>query len=506
MNALPDSTISLPSNGAIWHRAYVVLACALILITAIYWSTVAATIASWAHDPLAHGYLVLPGAVYLALGRRKQLELLAPKPVFWALPVLALLAFVWLLGNLTDTLVVQQICLVAMVMAFVWGILGTRAASELMFPIGLLLFALPLGDRLVPILQDLTARVAVKMLALSGVPVLLQGHVISIPGSAWQVAEACSGINYLMSSLTLGYLYAGTVYRYPRHRIGFLIASVVMPLVANGFRVYTTILIASLGGTRIVAGMQHYLYGWLVFTVITAVLFATCGRWREDELRPATPRSSVFPHPRWSFALVAVLGLVVAATAPASAKVFWPPSSTESVGPIKPEVAAPWNAVARAPFSWSPRFTKPSAEFLQAYESGARNVSLYLAYYDADRVDGKLASTTNALFEEPWWPAASGYDKAVYNGRTFQARKTVLEGPRTTLVVWNWYDVDGILTSNDYLAKVLLAKARLFRSRRDSAAIAIATEYQPDRAEAATLNDFLAHVSLAEPLTPPAGE
>ena len=50
-----------------------------------------------------------------------------------------------------------------------------------------------------------------KMLEVTGVPVLLEGHVISIPGSKWTVADACSGINYLMSSVAVGYLYAGTV-------------------------------------------------------------------------------------------------------------------------------------------------------------------------------------------------------------------------------------------------------------------------------------------------------
>src|SRR4029077_364979 len=101
-------------------------------------------------------------------------------------------------------------------------------------------------------------------------------------GGRWQVAEACSGINYFMASIALGFLYAGTAYRYAVHRAGFFLASGLVPLAGNGLRVYTTILIASLGGTGIASGMEHYLYGWLVFAMMTCLLFATCGRWREE--------------------------------------------------------------------------------------------------------------------------------------------------------------------------------------------------------------------------------
>jgi hypothetical protein len=45
--------------------------------------------------------------------------------------------------------------------------------------------------------------------------------------------------------------------------------------------VYTTILIASFGFNGIAAGLEHNLYGWLVFALTMVLLFATCGRWKE---------------------------------------------------------------------------------------------------------------------------------------------------------------------------------------------------------------------------------
>jgi hypothetical protein len=56
--------------------------------------------------------------------------------------------------------------------------------------------------------------------------------------------------------------------------------------------------------------------------------------------------------------------------------------------------------------------------------------------------------------------------------------------------------VDGRFTGNGYVAKLLLAKSRLFRRRQDSAAIVVATENRPGVDAATILQDFLRHVSL----------
>ncbi len=68
------------------------------------------------------------------------------------------------------------------------------------------------------------------------------------------------------------------------------------------------------------------------------------------------------------------------------------------------------------------------------------------------------------------------------------------------MVVLSWYWVDGRFTGSDYVAKLLLAKARLFRGREGSAVIAVAAEDQGGMEAAAILKDFLAHVSLARSL------
>ena len=314
----------------------------------------------------------------------------------------------------------------------------------------------------------MTARFAVRMLELSGVPVLLEGHIIAVAGSRWQVAQACSGINYLMSSLAIGFLYAGIAYRSWIHRIAFFLASGLVPLAGNGLRVYTTILIASLGGSRIASGMEHYLYGWLVFALMTYLLVATCGGWREDALdRKVEQGGSQIQHA------------------------------------FRPARRCPARCCSRlwACWLWGSRRCRPGCSGLH-FGMTARRARILPMYpspgrpFMVIRTPGRRASTPRARnsFAELcvgascralvhgvlrrgriWRQAGQRVECAVFRAvvahcrrpdayltigaQSFQARETTLRSPESSLLVLNWYSVDGTFTGGDYLAKALLAKA-----------------------------------------------
>jgi len=487
------------SRQSSWRDAAVALGLVLAALAALYWSTVTAIVAAWSRDPLGHGYVIVPVAAYLIWDRRSRLKEVHPSTSFLALPFLALLTFVWLLGNLTDTKFIQQVSLVSLAIGAVWAILGTSAARVLLFPLGLLFFALPLGERFIPLLQDLTARFVVNLLTLSHVPVLLEGHVISIPGGSWKVAEACSGINYLTASLTIGYIFAGTSYRRWRHRIGFVAGSAIVPLIANALRVYGTILVASVAGASAIAGTKHYLFGWLVFATMTGLLFATCGRWREDDRTESASHAQSRPRstPIWSTALVTCLAVLVAALGPLAAAPYVSGRNGGSSILASPTASLPWRIADANPFAWAPRFQSPRAEFVRTYQSEGRFVTMFVAYYSTDRVDGKLAGTSNVWFPDPWWPRGRERRTVMIGAHPINVRETMIEGPSSSsLLVWNWYCVDDQCTDNDYLAQAYLAKARLLRRSRESLAVALATDNRPGLEPAAVLQDFLHHLSL----------
>lgn len=486
---------------------------------ALFWPTAASIVAVWARSSTySHGFLIVPLSLYLAWHRRKQLVSLTPEPLFRTLPLLLLLALAWLLGQLSATDIVQQLSLVAMIVVTIWGTLGTAATRVLLFPLSFLLFAVPFGAGFIPSLQDFSAWFAVKLLDLSGVPVVLEGYFITVPYGNWEVAEACSGIRTLVACFVIGYLYAGLVYRTWRRRLAFLAAAIAVPILANGVRIYGIVMLGYFSGNSVAVAADHVLYGWLFTSIVMVLLLALGQRWREApptqpsvaiELpssgNPAFRTTSALPWagPIRRRATFAVLAATVVGLAPIYAKLAWAlAAEAGTLRLIAPRSSGSWRAGDRDSYEWLPGFVTPSGELSQTYVAGNRQIRLYIAYFDAGQRDAKLVSSANELYDKTRWQRLRDAEVvATCDGQAFRAKETIVRSAASTLALWSWYWVDGRFTGDERVAKFLLAKARLSGSRLGSAAIVLATADRPEQPSATMiLRDFVAQVPLQESL------
>ena len=96
------------------------------------------------------------------------------------------------------------------------------------------------------------------MLALraTGVPVYREGLQFVIPSGAWSVVEACSGIRFLISSITIGCLFAYLSYRGMGKRIAFVVVAVGVSILANWLRAYMIVMIGHLSNNELAAGVE----------------------------------------------------------------------------------------------------------------------------------------------------------------------------------------------------------------------------------------------------------
>src|SRR3546814_20295136 len=83
--------------------------------------------------------------------------------------------------------------------------------------------------------------------------VFLDGYLIQIPTGSFLVAEACSGVRYLLVSVALGVLTAYLFFRPWPRRLLFVALSVAVPIVANGIRASGIIMLAQ-DRTSVVSG------------------------------------------------------------------------------------------------------------------------------------------------------------------------------------------------------------------------------------------------------------
>ena len=121
-------------------------------------------------------------------------------------------------------------------------------------------------------------------LDILGVPAFIDGYVIEIPQGTFFVAEACAGLRFLIASIAFGCLYALMMYRSPVRRGLFILVSIIVPVVANGFRGMGIVYLGYLLGSAEAAAADHLIYGWIFFSAVILILIALGLPFRQDDM------------------------------------------------------------------------------------------------------------------------------------------------------------------------------------------------------------------------------
>jgi exosortase len=129
-----------------------------------------------------------------------------------------------------------------------------------------------------------TADIAIVLTHWSGVEASITGIHIHTPAGLFIVAEACSGVKFLIAMVTLGVLVCFTRFERWSRRAAFMAACVIVPILANGVRAWATIFVAQSIGAERATGFDHIVYGWIFFAIVVAALLG--GAWRFFEREP----------------------------------------------------------------------------------------------------------------------------------------------------------------------------------------------------------------------------
>jgi exosortase A len=478
-----DSRLSSHRLPRAWRLALPIMAAAVFAILAIYADTAKSIAAIWrSSDTFAHGYLIVPIALILVWMKRREVAALTPRPDVLGFLLLAGAGFTWLAAEAAQVQVLMQYALVAMVPAAVLALAGRRVAWALAFPLAFLLLAVPFGEAFLPRLMEWTADFTVAALRITGIPVYREGTFFAIPSGHWAVAEACSGLRYLIASITMGALYAYLTYRSWWKRALFLALSIVVPIGANFLRAYMIVMIGHLSSMKLAVGVDHFIYGWLFFGVVIGLLFWLGSFWRD----PAAP--APHGHAFLQGAPTTTAAMMAAAVATAALASAWP-LCVPYLGrvddtPIRlaaPAGASGWSLEPQAAMQWRPHYHGAAASTLAVYRKGDRSVAVYLGYYRNQRQGEELVGSQNVVAgagDSPWARIGESLHSEELPGGRVELRQTRLRSAAGRLLVWDWYRIAGYDLSNPFMAKALVARDKLLRRGDDSAAIALAAPYE----------------------------
>jgi exosortase A len=468
-----------------------------VLVVVLYYETAASIVAIWRRsDTFAHGFLVVPAVLWLIWRQREHVAELTPRPDYLGLVLLGGLGFGWLAAELAEVLVVQQLAMVMMIPAVVVTVLGRRVAWALTFPLAFLLLAVPIGEGLIPPLMNFTADFTVAMLQLVGIPVYREGTFFTIPSGNWSVVEGCSGLRYVIASVTAGCLYAYLNYRSLGRRLAFVAASIVVPVIANGLRAFMIVMIAHHSDMKLALGVDHFIYGWVFFGIVMVALFWAGSFWHEAEAAvERAPATGGEPAER---------PVLPAAVAVLAAVAIWPAyaaylaTGAAAAAPaqlVAPAGSAGWQRDPAPLTDWRPRYIGADASVFEVYRKGEHAVVLYLGYYRHQRQGAELVNSQNVMVRQkhPVWENIGESRRAVpLAGEPLDVRQTLLRSQPQRLIIWDWMQLDGQRTTSSYLAKLLLAKSRLLGQPDDGLAIIVAAPYGERREPAeAALREFV---------------
>lgn len=277
-----------------WRRPIAMLALLWVAIAALLADDLAHMLGIWWGGSTYNHILLIPPLIAWLVAERARL--IAPlRPSLWWPGTLALLgaAAVWSLGTATDIALLRHLALIFALQAAVLTALGPLVARALAFPLAYALLLVPFGDEVVPLFQHVTAQLCMSLLALSGIPATLDGLYITTPSGMFVVAEACSGVMFIVAMAAFAILAAHLCFRRWKRRIIFVAAALLATIFANALRAFGTILMAENFGHQYARGFDHLVYGWLFFAVTIGAVMLIARRWFD---RPANDPALDLTH------------------------------------------------------------------------------------------------------------------------------------------------------------------------------------------------------------------
>ncbi len=430
----PDASRAGPGRGQVF--VFAVLAVAVLL----YWPGAVSLAELWTDlrgDTYTSGFLIAAISVWLLWRRRGELSPIALSAP-WHVPgllALAAVALIWVFALRAGIQVVYLSLLPIIWWLCVLLACGWRAARAAAFPLGFLLFALPVWDYAIPILQWLTVHVVRVALRVTGVPSFFSGEMVQIPAGVFEIQGGCSGLHYFIVGLSVAVLLGELRHDSWRTRLRWILLAGALAVASNWVRVYTIILAGHLTHMQsYLVRVSHYSYGWFVF-MAALVAFFLYVRFRAPP--PGQPRAGyagtglVTPSARW-LAMV----IVIAAIPAALDGIVTAHLSQDVAALIHAPAARGWQ-VSLAGTDWQPIQSGADAVGRWRFTRDRATVEMYAAGYHEQRQRKKLGGRANA----PAGLEARVLDEFTVSAgaRGFVAQEYEQRGVR--YVLWRGYQV-----------------------------------------------------------------
>jgi exosortase D (VPLPA-CTERM-specific) len=477
---------------SLWVAALVALC--VVLVFASAWDGLADLYRRWAYEE-EYGYGFVAAAIVpiLLWKNWNYIKSTSNDSVISGVWVLLAAEILAVFGTLAQSYFVEQVGLVTALLGLAVVVAGTGPLRLFLALYVILLLTIPMPYTLQAILtlklQLISTDIGVWIIQLLGIPVFSEGNVIDLGIYKLQVAEACSGLRYLLPLTCISFMLA-CVYQAPMWKRAIIFASApLITVLINSFRIAVIAVLVNRFGSQMAEGFLHQFEGWVIFLFGAALLIGeivVLERFRVaglsfdifgNEARPKSDRRLAL---RTRPVLISVGACCIAAALVGA--ITWQHSHTAS---ISREV---FSSFPRQLGNWNGREGRLDPDVLSILkatdyyvgdfaQSGPQSVNLFVAYYDALSKGAAIHSPRVCL------PGA-GWEFAAFEERPFTELSTstpgtfnrvVIQKGEDKILMYYWYDQRDRRTANEFMMKLYLLIDSVRVGRSDGALVRIYT-------------------------------
>jgi exosortase A len=471
--------VTLPTP---WQKPLLLLSLTAVAIVAIFYRDAAdMALIWWNSSTFTHCLFIAPLVGWLIWQRKDELLPMQPRPFWPGLALVALGAFAWLVGEAAGAAIIRHAGLVFMLQASVLTILGVQITRGILFPLFYLSFLIPFGEELIPPMQTITAKLCMFFLGLVGIPAHIEGVFITTPTGLFEVAEACSGVKFLVAMFAYATLAANVCFRSWLRRAVFMAVAVIVPVIANGIRAYSTIHVSyASGNTEFAGSIDHVIYGWFFFGFVMVLVMGLS--WKFFDRKIADPwlddgLKAIRARPAFSWATgVAIAALALVPVGWSTALAHWNEQPMARAVTM-PQVPGWTQTRIIQKTAWQPRFDGADHMLFGQYVNAqGQRIDLSISIYSWQAEGRELVGFAQGSFDPGTSWSWTNDTPAPANGKGER-----LFAPGVAREVLSFYRLGGVMTGNENRVKIETLKRRLVGGDQAAVAILVSAE---DRKEA----------------------
>ena len=446
-------------------------------------------------DEYSYGVMIPFIAAFMLWQRRDRLAAVEFSPSWLGVVVLLLGLALGAIAQIATSATLSLYSFLLALAGLAYAFLGWRGMKVVAAPLAMLILMLPLPDflfrELSSNLQLWSSQLGVAMLRLVGVSVYLDGNVIDLGTMKLQVVEACSGLRYLFSLVTLG-IVAAYFFRAPLWQKAILVASTIpITVLMNSVRIALVGVTVEHYGLQAAEGVLHDFEGLVVFAGCMVILIGLMwlmsrlsGRKLYDSfvINLDAPRpAGAVAHRRAIPATLGVAAAVLAGAAIAHATIPLPEPKTPQRRDFTyfPQQVGDWRG---KPLPLEKQFADVLQldDYLLANyaDSSGRVVNAYVAYY---------AAQTQRLHEHSprqcmpggGWEIRELQPYVVpgvkFNGQPLKVNRVIIQKGEDRQLVYYWFKQRDRILHKESHVKFFMVYDVIMRQRSDGALVRLVT-------------------------------